>query len=164
MPRRLLASAATALLAMTLLTGCSRAPWAQVGVRKTDNGAELVFALCRGARVGDFGLTEEKTEQPQRWHASGGPDAPVVSSVRIPVTPEGWIAAQETLTELRPEASYAAWAQTGGGDPLSELSGVTIALIEALTDGQVLGRGEQGVAVPMTYDDFRAQAGKACHA
>jgi hypothetical protein len=149
------------LLAATVLSACSPIPGSQLAIRRADGGIEFVFALCRGERVSDFFIRERDGENIRKWHASGGPDAPALSSVRLFEPVNGWIMADESLKELEPGVAYDAIMYVGSRR--SDIRSVTLEAIESLEDGEVVGRGEHGgTATQMSDYDFHEAAARSC--
>src|SRR6476620_6371900 len=138
MPRRLGLILVGALLA-TVLSGCSPPPSNQVAIRVVDGAAEFVFAPCPGKRVHDVILAEETVVDRRIWHASGGPDAPM-ATVRLFEAPPGWLPGDNALTDLRADTAYAVTVYASDGRR-ADLGFVSLADIEALDEGQVLGPG-----------------------
>jgi len=160
MPRRFGLVLVGALLA-TVLSGCSPAPSDQVAIRVVEGEVEFVFAPCPGKRIHDLIVRQENTTDWRGWHVSGGPDWPV-TSVRLFQTPEGWVTGNYVLTELEPDKSYEATVYSSDGRN-SDLRFITLAAIESLTEGQVLGPGETASrATPMSMADFTTQAAASC--
>jgi hypothetical protein len=159
--RRRLSLVLVGLLTATVLSGCSPAPSDQVAIRVVNGEPEFVFAPCPGQRVHDVILNEETSEDRRTWHASGGPEFPV-TSVRLFHTPAGWITANDSLTALESGMTYVASVYASDGRQ-SDLRFISLAAIEALTDGQVLGRGETASrATAMSMADFERKAASSC--
>jgi hypothetical protein len=160
MPRRSGVVLVGVLLA-TVLSGCSPLPSDQVAIRMVDGEPEFVFAPCPGKDVHDVILSEENVAEFKLWHVSGGPE-PEVTSIRLFHTPDGWIEGNSTLTELEPEMTYQATVYASDGRT-STLRFISLADIEALGEGQVLGPGETASrATPMSMADFEAKAAASC--
>jgi hypothetical protein len=160
MPRRFGLVLVGALLA-TVLSGCSPLPSNQVAIRVADRAVEFVFAPCPGERIHDVILGEENVVDRRIWHASGGPDAPK-TPVRLFQVPGGWLAGNNTLTELYTDMTYEATAYASDGRR-SELRFISLADIEALDESQVLGPGETASrATAMSMADFTSKAASSC--
>ena len=160
MPRRLGLVLVGVLLA-TVLSGCSPPPSNQVAVRVVDGAAEFVFAPCPGKRVHDVILAEENVVDRRIWHASGGPDAPM-ATVRLFEIPDGWLPGNNTLTELRADMTYEVTVYASDGRR-SDLRFISLADIQALDEGQVLGPGATASrATVMSMADFTSNAASSC--
>ena len=151
------------VLAAALLTACSPPLYRQLAVHLVDGEVELLFAPCPGKRVHDVIVREVGPEEEtgRIWHASGGPDSATVTSLRLFEVPDGWITGADDLTELDPELSYRIRAEAGSVED-SPLSGVTLAALLGLGDGEVLGPGDRHEAVAMSRAQFEEKAAQPC--
>jgi hypothetical protein len=151
-----------AVVVATVLSGCSPAASRQLAIRVVNGAVEFVFAPCPNERVHDVLIKEENESNFRVWQASGGPDAPVMSSIQLFHTPQGWITGSNTLSSLEPGKSYQGILYSGA-TRTSELGSITTAAIEALDDGRVLGPGESSYkATPMSMSDFQRTAVTDC--
>jgi hypothetical protein len=83
-------------------------------------------------------------------------------AVRLFEVPLGWSLGNTTLTELEPGVSYYTSVDSSDGSE-STLRFITLELIEALSDGQVLGPGETANrATPMSMAEFKKKAAASC--
>jgi hypothetical protein len=151
-----------AVVAATVLSGCSPAPSKQLAIRVVNGETEFVFAPCPNERVHDVILKEENETDFDLWHASGGDAAPVMSSMRLFHTPDGWITGNGSLSALERGKSYEGSIYSGSARR-SDLRSITLDAIEGLGDDQVLGPGETASrATAMSMADFQRNAASDC--
>jgi hypothetical protein len=144
------------------LAGCTPAPEGKVALRSTgDGGVELLFRPCSGQRLWSVIVREQNTGADRyAWHIDAPSSAPEISSVRVFETPEGWTLAEDNLTGFEPGVSYVVTAYVGS--VIASEVGFTVADLDGLPAGKVLGRGETSKPAQLTMDEFAKVAAKDC--
>jgi hypothetical protein len=151
-----------ALVLVLGLAGCTPAPEGGVALRRgADGGVELLFRPCPGERVWSVIVRQENTGANRyAWHIDGGPSSPEIGSVRVFETPDGWTTAESNLTALEPGVSYVVTAFLGS--VISSEVGFTVADLDGLSAGKVLGKGDTNKPAQLTMDEFAKVAAKDC--
>ena len=144
------------------LAGCTPAPEGKVALRSSgDGGVELLFRPCPGQRLWSVIVRQEGTGADRyAWHVDGPSSSPELTSVRVFETPEGWTLAEDNLTGFEPGVSYVVTAFVGS--VIASEVMFTVADLDALPAGKVLGRGNTNKPAQLTMDEFAKVAAKDC--
>jgi hypothetical protein len=145
------------------LAGCTPAPHGGVALRRTADGtAELLFRPCPGERVWTVIVRQENTGGDRyAWQINAATtSAPDIGSVRVFTAPDGWTTVESNLTSFEPGVSYVVTAYLGSVIASDVM--FTVADLDGLAAGKVLGRGDTNKPAQLTMDQFAKVAAKDC--
>jgi hypothetical protein len=159
---RRLTALAVALALVLGLAGCTPAPHGGMALRHAADGAvELLLRPCPGKRAWTVIVRQEGTGADRyAWHITGDSASPPIDSVRMFEAPEGWTTDESNLTALEPGVSYVVTAFLGAVIASDVM--FTVADLDGLPAGKVLGRGDTNKPAQLTMDEFAKVAAKDC--